>query len=111
MLSNLHGNGAGAHYKEVLKCTNVQPEEESMESIARTKPEEVLVQIPKTITPEHTRPFPKAPDRQQTPKDMERQKSVILTDTPEKQLWRKNLELAQPNQRKEGKWKRKLERS
>ena len=36
----LHGDGAGAYCNAVLKCTNVQTEEETRESIARTQTEE-----------------------------------------------------------------------
>ena len=34
-----HWDRAGAHYNAFSKCTNVQPEEETTESIARTQPE------------------------------------------------------------------------
>ena len=63
----------------VSKCTNAQPEEETTESIARTQPEEVLVQIPKTFTQEYIRPFqrPQLGSKQQ-------RESAILTDSPVK---------------------------
>ena len=79
----LHGDGVGAHYNAVSKYMNDQ-EEPATESVASTRPEEVPIQIPKTFTPEHIRPFPKAPARQQTTRGRKRRKSAILTDTPEK---------------------------
>ena len=82
----LHGSKAGVHYIEVSKCSSVQPEDETTESIARKQTKEVLVQIPKTFTPEHIRPFPKVPAKQQTTKERKMLKSAILTDTPEKAL-------------------------
>lgn len=79
----LHGDGVGAPYNAVSMCTHA-PEGRNKNSSTSTKPEEVPVQMPKTFSPEHVRPFPKAPPRQQTNKGRKKRESAILTDTPEK---------------------------
>lgn len=78
----LHGDGVGAPYNAVSMCTHA--EGRNTDSSTSTKPEEVPVQMPKTFSPEHVRPFPKAPPRQQTNKGRKKRESAILTDTPEK---------------------------
>ena len=86
------------------RVPNVQSEEETTESIARTQLKEVLVQIPKTFTPEHIRPFPKAPARRQTTKGRKRLKRAILTDTPEKTALEEEFRNSTDNQKRERKW-------
>ena len=81
---SLNGQGACAHFNAVSK------HRESGASISVTspsisKPDDVPNQtIPPTFTPEHIRPLPKAPARQQSTRGRKKRKSAILTDTPEK---------------------------
>ena len=102
----LHGDGVGAHYNAVSMCTHAQ--EENKDSSTSTKPEEVLVQMPKTFTPEHVRPFPKAPSRQQTNKGRKKRKSSILTDTPEKNALQEEVKKSTNKSRKGKKVRTKL---
>lgn len=97
----LHGDGVGAPYNAVSMCTHA-PEGRNKDSSTSTKPEEVPAQMPKTFSPEHVRPFPKAPPRQQTNKGRKKRESAILTDTPEKNALEEEVKKS-TNKSREGK--------
>ena len=94
---SLNGQGASAHYNAVSK------DRESGASISVTspsisKPEDVQNQtIPPTFTPEHIRPLPKAPARQQSTRGRKKSKSAILTDNPEKTAFEEEFRNSKSN--------------
>ena len=104
----LNGEGAGAHYNAV-SIRRESEEPAAVASPSTSKPEEVQNQAtPPTFTPEHIRPLPKAPPRQQSTRGRKKRKSAILTDTPEKTALEEEFKNSKSKKSKGEKCKTKL---